>query len=548
MDIADIVRLRPILDYDVKEDKIAYVVSSHKPIVEVADPKRGNYTLDLEGFVKEVAWVDRDMLALVVDANGKENHGILTVKEGGEPQPVLVDGNDNFSPYFLSPDRFLFLSNRDRRTIHLYLYDNGEVHRISSGDSPVFSYCTDGVRVAYSQGIYDQDLTVFNIKGNRVEGVLSFRDSEELPAGEQCFSKRGVLFTSNRDNLFNIGIWDGGEVEWLVASDHDKPEAVEFQGQLYYVEDEDGTFKVKVQHRTVFEGGLIEGLKVESGRLYFLARTYNRPTDLYYLEGEEVRRVTDSLNGVDTSEFVRPSKLRYRSFDGLEVPALLYSRGEEKHGAVLVHGGPDWEWTESFNAVIQFLLKQGFKVICPNVRGSTGYGKKFNHLNDRDLGGGDLRDVVEAARYLGLGKVAIEGESYGGYLTMMALTKYPDLWCGGVAVVPFVNWFTEKNFEREFLQQYDEIKIGSDEQLLRDRSPIFFLDRITAPLLLLAGENDPRCPAEETMQVVEKLREMGKEFQYKVYNGEGHGFMRRENLMDYVRRVVEFISKECKGN
>ncbi len=250
------------------------------------------------------------------------------------------------------------------------------------------------------------------------------------------------------------------------------------------------------------------------------------------------------MNGVK-DEFVSPTSVTYDS-DGIKIHALLYSRGNEDKGVVYVHGGPDFQCVDNFNPEIQFLVKKGFKVICPDYRGSTGYGRKFNHMNDKDLGGGDLRDVINAVKVLNVKKVAVTGASYGGYLTMMAVTKYPDLWCSAVAVVPFVNWFTEKQFEREVLKQYDEIKIGNDEALLRDRSPIFFVDRIKAPLMLLAGHNDPRCPAEETIQVVEELKKLGRQVEYKIYEGEGHGFMKIENYIDSIKRAVEFIANHCK--
>ncbi len=243
-------------------------------------------------------------------------------------------------------------------------------------------------------------------------------------------------------------------------------------------------------------------------------------------------------------DFIKPKVVSYDS-NGLRIYALLYEKGDEDKGIVYIHGGPDWECVNSFNPEIQFFMERGFKVICPNYRGSIGYGRRFNHLNDKDPGGGELLDVINSVKVLGVKKIAITGASYGGYLTMMAITKFPDLWCSAVAVVPFVNWFTEKKLEREILQQYDEIKVGSDENLLRDRSPIFFVDRIKAPLLLLAGENDPRCPAEETLQVVEELKKLDREVKYKIYKDEGHGFAKIENYVDSIKEAVEFITSHC---
>lgn len=544
MDFNDLFKLRPVSNYDVVKDKLAYVVWSDKPEAFIM----GEGEIKVEGYVEEVNWIDEKRLALTVDPKGGEQRQLWVREKDGRIEKLLVDNYDNYTPFFITDDKFLFLSNRDGVTLHLYLYDNGEITKISSGNMPVFGYCSDKRRAVYTQGIYDNDVIVYNIEKNTEEAKISFPDSEEYPSSEQCITKDGVLFTSNVNNFADIGLWKfNDEIEWLIKSNHDKGEALFFKGTLYYLENEDGKFKLKsLDGRVIFEGGLTEELKATSDRLYFIAMTYNRDMDLYYFDGSNVNRITDSLNGVDTNDFVRPIKIRYKSFDGIEIPALVYSKGNEDKGIVYIHGGPDWQCTESFNTAIQFLVKYGFKVICPNYRGSTGYGRRFNHLNDKDLGGGDLRDVIEAVKVLNVKRVAVTGGSYGGYLTMMAVTKYPDIWCGAAAIVPFVNWFTEKQFEREYLKQYDEIKMGNDENLLRDRSPIFFVDRIRAPLLILAGENDPRCPAEETLQIVEKLKEMGRSVEYKIYKDVGHGITtRREYEVDLTKRVVEFLSSHC---
>ncbi|MEM0321212.1 MAG: alpha/beta fold hydrolase, partial [Thermoprotei archaeon] len=277
--------------------------------------------------------------------------------------------------------------------------------------------------------------------------------------------------------------------------------------------------------------------------LYFTRATHDRDNDLYMVDNKfGVHRLTDSMSQVK-AQFVEPKHIEYTSRD-LKIHALLYDAGG-KRGAVYIHGGPDYQSMNTFNPTIQLLVQRGFTVIAPNYRGSTGYGRRFNHLNDGDLGGGDLIDVVNAKKVLGNKRVTVLGASYGGYLTMMCITKFPDEWCSAAAIVPFVNWFTEKQHEREVLKQYDETKMGSDEGLLKDRSPIFSVNRIRVPLLLLAGENDPRCPAEETLQVVEKLKELNIKAEYKVYGGEGHGFSKKENWVDSIKRTVDFLDANC---
>jgi dipeptidyl aminopeptidase/acylaminoacyl peptidase len=172
--------------------------------------------------------------------------------------------------------------------------------------------------------------------------------------------------------------------------------------------------------------------------------------------------------------------------------------------------------------------------------------------NRFDMGGGDLEDVVAAAEwlkktgYLDPQKIIAMGGSYGGYLTMMAVTKTPDLWAAGVPIVPFVNWFTEVENEDPGLREYDLATMGDpikDKQRYIDRSPINFVDRIKAPLLILAGGNDPRCPSTEAEQVASAVKKRKGVVELKVYANEGHGFAKLENQIDAYTRVAEFLKK-----
>ncbi|BCS92546.1 S9 family peptidase [Metallosphaera javensis (ex Sakai et al. 2022)] len=527
----------PVQDFDVKDGRIAYVILRDSPKVVIHNV--GEVQI---GEPETVHWVG-SRLAVVADQGGAEVRSIYLIDEG--PHPLLSDGFDNMEPVFLKEDRFYFLSNRDRETIHLYLYDRGQITKISKGNLPVSDVCVSpgGRWVAYSSGIYDNDLFLLDTSTGE-EVIISYPNSEQYPSSSQCFTGDSILFLSNHNGFLDVGKFSLRDhtVSWLVTGKEDKYGALMWRDKLVYSVDVKGHILLMVDGKPLTREGVVAEIKVDRD-LYFLHSSYERSYDLYR-HSTVTERLTDSMRDVK-GEFTRPTLVKYNSL-GEEIDALLYQRGGEDRGVVYVHGGPDYECLSNYSAEIQMLVDQGFKVICPNYRGSTGRGRRFNHLNDRDLGGGDLVDVVESANLLNVPRVAVTGASYGGYLTMMAVTKYPERWCAAAAVVPFVNWFTEKKMEREVLRQYDEVKIGNDEELLRERSPIFFVDRIRAPLLLLAGENDPRCPAEETVQVVEKMKELGKRVEYKIYENEGHGFVKRENLVDSVVRVVEFLDKNCK--
>ncbi|MDP9161125.1 MAG: S9 family peptidase [Acidobacteriota bacterium] len=292
--------------------------------------------------------------------------------------------------------------------------------------------------------------------------------------------------------------------------------------------------------------------------LYF----HNGPTaagDLWvhYVATGKSQQITHSMMaGVHSEDMVEPVLVKYPSRDGKwTISAFVYvpynmQRNGQNAAIVYVHGGPTSQTVNSFNRFIQHMVNQGYMVIAPNYRGSTGYGKEFQQANLFDMGGGDLQDVLSAADwikqtgFLDPKKLVLMGGSYGGYLTMMGVTKAPEVWAAGVPIVPFVNWFTEIKNEDPVLQQSDLATMGDLEKnkdLYQDRSPIFFVDAIKAPLLLLAGGNDPRCPKSEAQQVVDAIKKRGGVAEYKVYENEGHGFARVENQVDAYRRVADFV-------
>lgn len=306
-------------------------------------------------------------------------------------------------------------------------------------------------------------------------------------------------------------------------------------------------------------GGADSAFTRDGSRLLYCHNGPNAPNDawVYSLASGKSHQVTHSLvAGVPSDHIVEPYLVHYPSRDGKwTISAFLYvpynmQRNGQNAAIVYVHGGPTAQTVNSFNRFIQYMTNQGYMVIAPNYRGSTGYGKEFQQANLFDMGGGDLQDVLAAADwikqtgFLDPKKIALMGGSYGGYMTMMGVTKAPDVWAAGVPIVPFVNWFTEIANEDPVLQQSDLATMGDLEQnkaRYEDRSPINFIDQVKVPLLLLAGGHDPRCPKEETFQVVEAIKKRGGVVEYKVFENEGHGFARVENQIDAYKRAADFL-------
>jgi dipeptidyl aminopeptidase/acylaminoacyl peptidase len=267
------------------------------------------------------------------------------------------------------------------------------------------------------------------------------------------------------------------------------------------------------------------------------------------------RTVAGGAGEAVTTDFVMPEEITYPGMDGALIPALLFKSANADAttpAVVVIHGGPGWHYQVEWYPFMIHLASRGWTVLAPNYRGSTGYGRDWQLANRFNLGGVDTDDITAGVRYLldnGLAdpkRIAVTGRSHGGYLTMSCLTRYPDLWCAGSAVVPFLNWFSAHENSREDLQHWDLQNFGNpidNRDLWYERSPFFFLDQVKAPVQLICAENDPRCPASESTQARDKLLEFGKVVDFQLYLGEGHAFLKTENVVDAEVRRVNFLAK-----
>ncbi len=289
-----------------------------------------------------------------------------------------------------------------------------------------------------------------------------------------------------------------------------------------------------------------------------------QPGDLWVYEpaAKRATQLTFSAIASLTASKLPPSQLvRYKSFDGKIISAFLWvpynlKRDGSNPGIVLPHGGPTGQTVDSFNRFAAALASRGYVCIAPNVRGSTGYGMDFQKANVKDLGGGDLDDEVYGAKFLTATgfvdekKIGITGGSYGGYMTLMAIGKKPELWAAAVEQYGIINWLTMLEHEDPFLQEYEKSLLGDpvkDREVYENASPIKFIRQAKAPLLVLQGENDIRVPKEEAEQVVAIYKETGKTVDSHFYPQEGHGFAKRENQVDAISRTVAWFDRYLKN-
>ena len=303
--------------------------------------------------------------------------------------------------------------------------------------------------------------------------------------------------------------------------------------------------------------GVADGLEATpdgSGFLFTITGPRDNADVWRITVGETVpQRVTRSgTAGIDQASFVAPELVEIESFDGLTIPAWVYRSGVEDDSPVIVsvHGGPEAQERPGFNPIYQYLLAAGYTIVAPNVRGSSGYGRTYQSLDDRRLRMDSVEDLNEVGRWiagrgdLGGGRMAVMGGSYGGFMVLAALATAPDFWAAGVDIVGIANFVTFLENTGDYRRSLREAEYGSlveDREFLELISPTTMVGRITAPLLVVHGANDPRVPLGEATQIVARLEELGRDVDLLVFDDEGHGIVKLANRRIAYRRIVEFL-------
>ena len=285
----------------------------------------------------------------------------------------------------------------------------------------------------------------------------------------------------------------------------------------------------------------------------------NQPTSIWILDIKDMtnwRAVDVSLAGLSPNTFVEPTLHRFDSFDQLSIPYFKYMPlGEIPENGwpaiLMIHGGPEAQIRPDFNPVIQFYLSAGFAVITPNIRGSDGYGRRYLDLDNVEKRLDSIRDIKHLALYLKENDNEIDGDrlvvyggSYGGFAVLSAMTEHPELWKAGVDIVGISNFVTFLKNTAAWRRSLRESEYGSlehDMDALVKISPIHKIDRISAPLFIIQGDNDERVPLSESVQMYEKLKEKGLSVKMLRFADEGHGLAKLSNRIKAYTEVVEWL-------
>jgi dipeptidyl aminopeptidase/acylaminoacyl peptidase len=291
--------------------------------------------------------------------------------------------------------------------------------------------------------------------------------------------------------------------------------------------------------------------------LAFSASGATQPRDIYVLDvaSQESRRLTFSPHaGVDLARLVRPAFVRYPSHDGLELSGWLYRAPGEGSGPVVMsfHGGPEGQERPAFNSTYQALVARGISVFAPNVRGSSGFGKKFVNLDNGALRVDAVRDIKATIDYLvrsGIAdarRIGIMGGSYGGYMVMAGLAEYPTEIAAGANLFGVVNFETFFRHSEPWMAAISTVEYGdphTEAEMLRRLSPLSKIDRVVSPTIVLHGANDTNVPVVEAEQVVANLRQRQVPVEYVLFADEGHGWRKTPNRIKSTVSIVAWFTK-----
>ena len=526
-----------------------------------------------------------DRILYSADQGGNElNHIYVRAADGSVRD--LTPGSKHKASFFGFADdekSFFVLSNeRDPRFFDIYEYKNegytrSLFYKNDQGLQPsAISRDKRFVTMSKASTTSDNDEYIYDRNSKKLRN-LTAHTSVESNAVQEFTPAGKILMTSSRGSDFSALIEldpQTGARKPVFATDWD------VAGAQYSPDDSKLLVYVNVDARTVLhlldaktlaplplpkvpDGDVNEiSFSKDGERLAFYSAASRIPSSLWSVsEGGAAVELVSALNpAIDSNDLVEGEVVRFNSTDGMEIPGILYmpktaSAGAKVPAMVWVHGGPGGQSRLSYSGLIQYLVNHGYAIYAINNRGSSGYGKTFYGADDRKHGEADLDDVVASKKMLiATGEIApdrigVMGGSYGGYMTLAALSLRPDEFKVGVDIFGVANWLRTLEsipvwWEAQRTALYAELgdPVKDKERLMRI-SPLFHADQINKPLMVLQGANDPRVLQVESDEIVAKVKANGVPVEYIIFPDEGHGFVKRENEIKGYEAVLTFLEK-----
>jgi dipeptidyl aminopeptidase/acylaminoacyl peptidase len=543
-------------------------------------------TTFLDDTVRGVAVRDDGAILFNADRDGSEAYQLYRIApDGGWPEQLtdLPQVQHEILGGAWAPDgkSFAFAANSRTPTDgEVFIWREGEAEpRYLFGEGMYtfavsFSPDASTLLVAEFRSNTDVSLWVVDVESGAATEATPHDGEIKFMPGPWAADGSGFYVVTDEGREFSglaFHNLDTGAREWIAEPDRDIEDlSGSADGRvLAWIENEDGWGVVRVRDLaagvdlpapklpkgavSLLGSGL--SLSADGSRLALVWDQPTRPAEVFVVDtrtGDALPVTESRAAGFASLELREPELIEYESFDGRKIPAWLYrpdGDGPAPFG-VLIHGGPEAQERPIFRPYVQYLLSRGIGVLATNIRGSTGYGKSYQKLIHHDWGGGDLEDWRHAAEWLRAQpfvdseRLAVFGGSYGGFATLSCVTRLPEYWKTAVDIVGPSNLLT---FVRAVPPQWLRAMakwVGdpdTEEEYLRERSPITYVDQVRASLMVIQGAKDPRVVKSESDQMVERLRELGRDVEYVVFDDEGHGFTRYTNEVRAYRLTCEWL-------
>ena len=527
------------------------------------------------------------------DRGGDELNHLYVAARGADPVD-LTPGDKvkaGFVGWIEGGEAFIVETNeRDPRYYDLYRYDADDYAREMIYENTLgllgFEVSADGAYAAAvkPESSADDNIYLVSLKGEAApvlitphEGAVSHAIYTFTPAGDK------LVYGTNEFGEFTEA-WTHdvatGEKAKLISAEWDVMNVAfspSGRYRLHAVNDDASTALTIVDQKSGKAVRMPDGLPKgdvtavrfapDEKSIAFLLNADVSPSNIFSAEigKKKFRQHTQALNpDIDPANLVESSVVRYKSFDGLDIPGVLYipkdaSAENPAPALVWVHGGPGGQSRTGYNATLQHLVNHGYAVLAANNRGSSGYGKTFYHMDDKKHGEVDLQDIVYARTYLESlemiddERIGVIGGSYGGYMTMAALAFTPDAFDVGINIFGVTNWLRTLVsippwWEAQKKALYDELgDPATDEERLRRISPLFHAKNVKKPLLVVQGANDPRVLQIESDEIVAAVKKNGVPVEYIVFPDEGHGFRNRANRITASEAYVKLLDTHLRG-
>ena len=482
--------------------------------------------------------------------------------------------------------RFTSYSSNERNKTDFDVYimnmETGEIRCIydSGGRCNAQGFSPSGKYLSFKKlySLVDHDLYLCDLERDVIEHITPHSDKAEYGNPRWLPNESGFYTIANSGRDF-IGLafysFQSKKLEYIMNPDWDiDGTSISMDGKyLAVILNENGYGKLDIYElpalkkvpNQIFPKGNIYLAKFSQDGSHIVFTIgdsrNNRDIWIWSIKENKYWSVTKSFQGVPAEVLIEPMLVHYKSFDGLNIPAFIYLPSNlENRGRlpviVNIHGGPESQYRPDINLLLQYFVYNGYAVISPNVRGSSGYGKNYLALDDIEKRMDSVKDLaslhgyLKTLPYIDSNRAVLMGGSYGGFMTLAGLAFYPDLWVAGVSMVGISNFITFLENTASYRRLLREAEYGSLDKhrdLLYSISPINHVKNIKSPLFVIHGANDPRVPLSEAEQIVKKLKELGRKVELLVYEDEGHGLSKLKNKLDAYPKVVNFLKEVFEG-